>query len=239
MKPRTKLFMRLGVIAAVLATLMALPPVRAFAQNILKQIGPLVIVSQPEVPWELPPADFNPTPVPGGPIIATDQPDDVSDFDAPLNGPTPVPTNAGMRSITPEEALAQLGFKVLKPDYIPNGYIISVAPDFVQVHTRQIASSIVYTTADDAYLSIAQSTFDTQEKFPFSIGDARVIELTIRGQQALFIEDAMQMTIKDENGQNVNLPVDYLLWEENGQFLVINATELTQEEMVKVAESLK
>lgn len=238
MKPHTKLFVRLGMIAAVLSALIAFPPVRALAQDILKQIGPLVIVSQPEAPWEAPPADFNPTPVPGAGGTIPAQVVSTAGAD-PSNGPTPVPTDANLRSMTPEEAFAQLDFSVLMPAYLPNGYALSIQPNFVHVRAEQISSSMVYTTADDAYLSIAQSTFDTQEKFPFSIGNAAVIELSVRGQKALFIEDAMMMTVQDANGQNVNIPVDYLMWEENGQFFVINATELTQEEMIKVAGSLK
>jgi hypothetical protein len=98
---------------------------------------------------------------------------------------------------------------------------------------------MVYTTADGAYLGILQSTFDQQEQLPFSVGDATVTELTVRGQQAIFIEDAMLMKVQDKNGQNVNLPVDYLMWEENGQFFSIDATGLTREEMLRIAGSLK
>jgi hypothetical protein len=98
---------------------------------------------------------------------------------------------------------------------------------------------MVYTTADDAYLGIAQSTFNTQEQLPFSVGDAKVTELTVRGQQAIFIEDAMLMTVQDENGQNINLPVDYLMWEKSDQFFIIDVTALTREEIVRIAKGLK
>jgi hypothetical protein len=239
MKPHTKLFIRMGMIAAVFAALIALPPVRAFAQDLLKQVGPLIIVSQTEVPWSPPPAGFNPTPVPGGSVIDTPQPGQGSGQDTPSNGPTPAPADPNVRSITPEEAFAQRGFKVLMPAYIPNGYTLGVAPNFVHIQAERIASSMVYTTTDNAYLSIAQSTFNEQEKLPFSVGDARVSELTIREQKAIFIEDALLMTVQDANGQNIDLPVDYLMWEENGQFFIIDATRLSQQEMIRIAESLK
>jgi len=249
MKPRNKLLVLVETLVVILGVVISISPVRAFAQELLRQVGPLIIVSQPEIPLEELPADFKPTPVPDSGRPNEPLPESTShtlNFGKNSNGqeafsgqPTPVPVDPRLQSITPQEALTRLNFRVLMPTYIPNGYALIVPPNFVQVQPDRIVSSMVYITDDDAYLSIAQSTFDEQGKVPFSIGDAEATEITVRGQKAILVKDAMRMTVQDANGQNITLPVDYLMWEEDGFFFMMDATELTQEEMIKVAESLE
>lgn len=240
MKPRTKSFVFVGILTAFLLTAMTLPPVRAFAQDLLKEIGPYIIVSETEVPWEEPPADFNPTPIPGGDgepsemIAATADPN----VD-PSSGPTPIPSNPNAQTLTPQEALTQLGFKALLPSYIPDGYALIVDPKFVHAVGDRISSSMVYTTSEDAYLQIAQTTFDDTSRFAFYVDDEKVIELIIRGQEGLFMEGGLPMTVLDENGNNVDIPLNCLMWEEGGHFFMMTASELTQAEMLKIAEGLK
>lgn len=252
MKFNTKLFVFVTTITTVILGVVTISPVRAFAQELLNKVGPLIIVSGSTVPTNEAPAGFNPTPVPnsggqtqplselGGP---TPKPGEGSGQDVPSNAPTPVPANPNVQSMTAAEAFARLDFKVLVPAYLPDDYYFSNDPNFVYVQGERIAAHAVYTTDGDAYntayLSIQQSTFQVEDTHEFVVGDAMVTQLTVRGQDAIFVEDAMLMTVQDRNGDNVNLPVDYLMWEENGYFFVIDATQLDREQMIKVAESLK
>ena len=252
MKLRTKLFVFATTIAAMILGVVAIPPARAFAQEILNRVGPLIIVSESGAPTNEAPADFNPTPVPnsGGQTQLipelngpTPKPGEGSGQDVPSNGPTPMAADPNVQNMTIADAFARLNFKVLVPAYLPDDYYFSNDPNLVHVQGDRIDAHAVYTTDGDsytsAYLSIQQSTFQTEDAREFVVGDAEVTQLTVRGQAAIFVEDALLMTVQDRSGNNVNLPVDYLMWEENGYFFVIDATELSKEQMIRIAESLK
>jgi hypothetical protein len=251
MKPRNKFFVSVGILVVLFGVAMSLPPVRAFAQDLLMRVGPLVIVSQPDVPVDEPSADFTPTPVfnssgsleslpaPTNPTLKSSKD---SESDAVSRQPTPVPTMLGLQSITPQEALTRLNFKVLMPSYIPDGYTLIGPPNFVQVQTHldRIVSAMMYITVDYAYLSITQETFNEQNQVPFPISDtAEVTHVAVHGKEAVFVNNgrAVEPVWVEAAGQV--FVIDYLMWEENGYFFMIEATELTQEEMSKIAESLK
>jgi hypothetical protein len=53
------------------------------------------------------------------------------------------------------------------------------------------------------------------------------------------MEGGLPMTVLDENGNNVDIPLNCLMWEEGGHFFMMTASELTQAEMLKIAEGLK
>lgn len=242
MKTRSKLLAFVGVLATILLTAAALPPVRAFAQEIINQMGPFVVIAQ-DIPFDVTPADFTPTPLPGGPTgrptTHSQAPTDGSGYTS--NEPTPVSPDPNVQIITGEEALARFNFKMLTPSYVPEGFTLINAPNnnVVFVGPGYINSSMVYTTVDDAYLGIGQSTFDQKDKIPFYVGEVDVTQIKVRGKEAIFVKNAMMMTVLDANGQNITLPVNYLMWEEDGLFFMMQTSKLTQDEVIKIAESLK
>lgn len=232
MKTRSKLPAFVGAIA-VIVLMAALPTVQAFAQKIWNQIGPFIVIAQ-DNPYPAPPADFNPTPLPGGPTAAPTQlPASTS------NGPTPIAPDPNVRIISREVALSQLNFKMLTPSYVPEGFTLIDVPNnnVVFVGPGYINSAMVYTSVDNTDLQITQSTFDPKERFPFYVGDVGITQIKVRGKDAVFVKDAIMGVLVDANGQAI--PVNYLLWEEDGLFFMIQASKLTQDEIVKVAESLK
>jgi len=233
MKTRTKNFIYAGVIAIILLMAAALPPVQALAQEILNHVGPFVVIPQ-KLPLETPAANFNPTPISGDP---TQAPENGSGYAS--NGPTPIPPDPNVRILTAKEALDQFGFKVLTPVYLPEGFTLIDAPNnnVVFVGPGYINSSMAYTTVDGADLQIAQSTFNQQDQIPFHVGDVNVTQIKVRGKDAVFVKDAIMGIWVDENGQDI--PVSYLMWEEDDLFFMIQASKLPQDEMVKIAEALK
>lgn len=233
MKTRTKKFAYVSALVVILLTAAALPPVQALAQEILKQVGPFIVIPQ-KLPLEIPAANFSPTPVSGGP---TQVPENGSGYAS--NNPTPVPPDPNVRIITAKEALNQFNFKVLTPTYIPEGFTLIDAPNtnVVFVGPGYISSSMAYTTIDGADLQIAQSTFNQQDQIPFHVGDVNVTQIKVRGKDAVFVKDAIMGVWVDANGQDI--PVSYLMWEEDGLFFMMQASKLTQDEMVKIAEALK
>lgn len=240
MKTRLKPFAYVGVIAAILMVTAAFPPVRALTQEILSRVGPFVVVPQDLPPN--PPLGFNPTPISGS---VTSQPTEVVGSNQnpgnkyALNGATPVPTDPNVRIITAKEALDQFNFKVLMPTYIPEGFTLidALNNNVVFVGNGYINSSMAYTTVGGADLQITQSTFNQQNQIPFHVGDVDVTQIKVRGKDAVFVKDAIMGVWVDANGNAI--PVNYLMWEEDGLFFMIQASMLTQSEMITVAESLK
>ena len=231
-KTPLKLLTYIGAVVIILFVTAALPPVQAVAREILKKVGPFVVITEKLPPT--PQAVFPPTPIARQPIEATDS---TQSPGYASNTPTLVPPDPNVRAMTPEEAFAQFNFRVLIPAYIPDGLTIVNAPDFVFAGPDYINSDMVYAAANDAYLSIGQSTFDPREKIPFYVGDVDVTQLEVRGRDAIFVKDAITGVLVDANGKDI--PVSYLMWEEDDLFFMIQTTTLTQAEVVKVAESMQ
>lgn len=194
----------------------------------LEKVGPFVVI-----PQDLPPnpssADFNPTPV--------QNPENGSGYAS--NEPTPVSPGTNVRILTAKEALDLLNFKMLTPTYIPEGFTLIDAPNnnVVFVGPGYVGSSMAYITVEGADLQIAQSTFNQQDQIPFYVGEVYVTQIKVRGKDTVFVKDAIMGVWVDANGQDI--PVSYLMWEEDGFFFMMQASKLTQDEMVKIAESLK
>ncbi|MBL8076707.1 MAG: DUF4367 domain-containing protein [Anaerolineales bacterium] len=237
-----KLFAYTGAIVAILVIIVTLPPVRVLAQDILNKVGPFNVIPQ-NLPQNPPtPAGFNPTPLPGS---VTNQSSAVVDLTQnPGNGyasnePTPVPPDPDVRIITAEEALEQFNFKALTPTYVPEGFTLINAPNnnIIFIGAEYISSSMAYTSVDGADLQIDQHTFNQQGQIPFNVGEVDVTQIKVRGKDAVFVKDAIMGVWVDANGKDI--PVSYLMWEEDGFFFMMTASKLNQDEMVKIAESLK
>lgn len=250
MQPKTRAFVfALTALVVLILAAAATPPGRAFAQDIWQRVGPLIIVNKPVYVEETEQYGATPTPLPGtgGVPLPTPRPgegtgQDVLAPDAHAS-PTPLPLTNTFEPLSNENALEKYGFQVLEPGYLPEQYALMTEHQVNRTQDGSLVSIYVYSTDsaafDGHYLSIQQSTFEDKAPIEFKVGDAKVSQVTLRGITATFIEDAQLMTVRDEAGNNVTLPVDYLMWEEAGSFFVIDATQLTREEMIHIAESLQ
>lgn len=192
-------------------------------------VGPFVVIPQDPQPIPPTPVDFNPTPV--------QNPENGSGYAS--NEPTPVPPDPNVRILTAKEALDQFNFKMLTPTYIPEGFTLIDMPNnnVVFVESGFIGSSMAYSTVDGADLQIDQSKSNLQHQIPFYVGEVEVTQIKVRGKDAVFVKNAIMGIWADANGQAI--PVNYLMWEEDGYFFMMTASKLTQDELVKTAESLK
>lgn len=206
------------------------------------KVGPFIVIPQ-NLPQNPPtPAGFNPTPLSGS---ATNQSSAVVDLTQnPGNGfasnePTPVPPDSNVGIITAEEALRQFNFEVLTPTYVPEGFTLINAPNnnVVFVEPEYISSSMAYISVDGADLEIDQYTFNQLDQIPFYVGEVNVTQIKVRGKDAVFVKDAIMGVWVDANGKDI--PVSYIMWEEDGLFFMMQASKLTQAEMIKIAESLE
>lgn len=236
------------VLALVFA---ATPAGQAFAQDLWQRVGPLIIVNTFAPTEAAIVTGATPTPIPGAGGISVPMPtprpgegtgQEVQAPDAAAS-PTPLPVTNGFEPIDNRIAYEKYGFRVLEPGYLPEEYELMIEHQVNRTQDGRLVSLYVYSTRstafDSPYLSIQQSTFEDKAPIEFMVGDAKVSHVEVRGNNGTFIEDARLMTVLDNAGKNVTLPVDYLMWEENNHFFVIDATQLSQEEMIRIAESLK
>lgn len=198
----------------------AIPSVQAFAQSLLQQIGPVVITDNP---------------------TAAEQYAQVGEAADPSASPTPLPAVGNeVQTLSRTEAREQYGFDALEPGYLPQGYEPVDEPQLFRQPSGSMVSHRSYTSdGTDVYLSIQQSTYREEDTQQFAVGDAKVSEVTVRGQKGTWIEQANVMTVGDGKGGNRILPVNYLMWEEDGSFFVIDSSSLGLDEILQIAESLK
>jgi hypothetical protein len=249
----------LAVMALLIIAAAAVPPVRAFAQHLWETIGPITITNDPTTAQAALQAAGKPTPtalqitptaIPGihgaaneAAAQPTPRPGEGSGQTGESSGgPTPLPQVTDQRQrLSRTEALRQYGFDALEPAYLPRGYVAVDQPTLVRHPTGKMFSAHVYTAAgqSNSYLSIQQSTYTEADTTQFAVGDAQVSEVSLRGQKGTWIEQAKVLTVGDGKGNDHILPVNYLMWVENGSLFVIDSPELSQSELLKVAEGLK
>ena len=210
----------------------------------LKKVGPFVVIPQALPPNPIIPAGSDSTPISDSAanqasevVDPTQNPENGSGYAS--DGPTPVPPDPNVRILTAKEALDQFNFKVLTPTYIPEDFTLIDAPNnnVVFVGPDYVSSSMAYTSVDSADLQISQFTFNPQDQIPFYVGEVNVTQIKVRGKDAVFVKDAIMGVWVDANGQDI--PVSYLMWEEDGLCFMLQASKLAQDEMVKIAGELK
>lgn len=146
-----------------------------------------------------------------------------------------------LESLSQEEASRRVGFTVLVPRNLPKW-----KPQFI--FHRDADRVTVLGIYDRWYgVHIGQMKFSDEREEEFPIGDADVLEVTVRGQTGYWIEEAATSLIggggsifhgtKDlvwQQGYN-----DILTWEEGGIVYLIQADdELSLGELLTIAESL-
>jgi hypothetical protein len=251
-KFRTLIFTVISTVTLILV-LATTPTMQTFAQDLWQRVGPFIIVNKFAQTQEAVLTGATPTPIPGGGNISAQMPVPMA-TPLPVEGsgqevlapdasasPTPLPWTNEVEPIDNQIAEEKYGFQVLEPGYLPDAYSL-IEHQVNRTQDDSLVSIYVYTTTSTAfdapYLSIQQSTFEDKAPIEFMVGDANVSQVEVRGTTGTYIEDARLMTVRDEAGNNITLPVNYLMWEEGSNFFVIDTTQLAQNEMIRIAESL-
>jgi hypothetical protein len=207
----------LALAAAILLaiTLAAIPPLNAFARDVLRQIGVISFTDAERVAPH--PAD-----APRG---------------LPDPTPTPIPLNRPQTLTTLDEISAEAGFRPLVPGYLPAGYALAdlLAMEYLddaQQPQGRGTSLIYWQTGDrDRYLDIQQALFTGDEPHEFPVGDNPITDVTVRGQPGVWLEQAR---LDPRAGHTANI----LLWEEAGYIHSLFSASLALAEMLTIAESL-
>jgi hypothetical protein len=214
---RTALAMASIGLILILAILIS-PPVRAFADQVLRQIGVFTLVDESARAGAGEPVDAPPV-------------------------PTAEPPAAGQsrRATDAAGAGSLAGFTVLAPTYLPDGYIQegtwSVQP--------QGAGVIVvngYRSAEgEHFLLLNQYRYGPGDSFEQSYAqNEKVQDATVRGHPGAWITGRLMTDPARgaQPGEPALGPTNWLLWEENGVNYTLFGDVLGLEEMQKIAASL-
>ena len=96
------------------------------------------------------------------------------------------------------------------------------------------------TESGEEHVSISQVRYVPgryEEEFP--VGDAPTMDVTVREQPGLWVEGAKLGIRNDNRGGSELYGVNVLIWEEEDDLFRVTSNELTLEELLKIAESLK
>jgi hypothetical protein len=122
-------------------------------------------------------------------------------------------------------AASQLaGFTVLAPSYLPDGYITKTQPGewTIDHQNNGVVVSISYNNQAGGALGLSEEMYQ-QGMSATAINDPEKQDVTVRGQPGTWISNG---------GKSL------LAWDENGIAYIIGTNMLTEDEVMKVAESL-
>lgn len=213
----TQLFRHFSLTAA--ATLMlvllvlVIPPLNAFAQDILRQIGNLSLTNSP--------------------TLAERELNDLQD----TTSDTPLVL------LTLEEASNQAGFAVLTPSYVPTDFtlVYRVVEESDSAKMVMTTYQLARNPKEDQSIWVYQGIVPDNQEYP--VGDAAVVDVTVRGLPGVWVENVVtgveySAAADHTNGQSTLLRSNFLFWEENGFLFAIQSPVLGLDETLKVAESL-
>jgi hypothetical protein len=222
MQPRLFYWRRMALATAIIGLVLALaifisPPVRALADQILRQIGAFTFVDRSSQVGVAEPADEPPA-------------------------PTAEPLAPGQMRAASDAAQASslAGFTVLAPTYLPSGYSQegswSVAP---QGNGVIVVSS--YRSQAGHFLLLNQFQYGAGDSYEQSYyANEEVQDVTVRGHAGVWLV-GRSMTdpwSTPQPGQPELVATSWLLWEENGVNYSLFGDALDQDEAQKIAESL-
>ncbi|MDP3451237.1 MAG: hypothetical protein Q8R87_11710 [Anaerolineaceae bacterium] len=227
----------LGIFLLLALFSLAIPPVRAFAQEIVQNIGNFFFV---------------------------DQPTDAENYVATMQSgtPTTTPDPTIVAKITPQffetkilsvaDASAKAGYAV---------YTIGEMPDRYTLSTRDVLFTGQTITTDTSYrmvldpplndglqfaaiIALAQTlTNEATNPWITGTGDIPVIEVSVRGVKGAWIEQIPIYPFQNEEGEWDYARWNQLIWSENGFTFVLQTNlptnMLSPDELIKIAESIK
>jgi len=236
-RPRLSFVTILGIFGLLALFSLAIPPVRTFAQDILQGIGNFFFVNQPS---------------------------DAENYVATMQSGTPTltPDPAIVAKITPQffetklltvaEASKKAGYPVYSFDYIPGGYTLSTRD--VLFTGQTITSDTSYRMELDpplneglqfaAIIALEQTlTNDNTDPWITGISKSKVVEVTVREVEGVWIEQIPIYPFQNENGEWDYARWNQLIWSEDGFTFVLQTNLPTEmlplEEMLKIVTSLK
>lgn len=202
-----------ALLIALIGTLSISPAVRVMAADFLRQIG-----------------IFNYSERPAGDYVSVSPPS-AEQLAAANATATPLPSQPEAGSSL-EIAITRAGILPYLPAELPSGYELQdiVAADYIDDLGTEYGKGIFakYASSAGGLIEIQTNVFDGRE-IDIPVGGLRITDTEVNGQPGVWVEDI----------PSINGPIDILSWEENGFYLSIQSNQLTLEEVLRLATSLK
>lgn len=212
-------------LAVVLVGLMLVfsPPARAFAQNLIQQIG-----------W----------------LLISDEPTYAEQYETKLRTATGVEEQVltpvavewqapGILSMEEAEDLA--GFTVSEIAEIPRDFNLIIRTVTVPDELNPFTAVVTTYQSIGATLTLKQLSYSSgsgEQTLP--VGDSPVSEVTVQDSRGFWIEKLRLSTFVDENNQVAPAYANLLVWEKDGfQFWLQSTPGMPLEQMLKIANSIQ
>jgi hypothetical protein len=218
---RRLVFAGIALVLVLIASL-ALPPVRTFAEGILRRIGGITLSDNPTAIQEME----------GTPMPTLDP------------NAEPLPTIAPPRQLSAEEAAALAGFPLYVPDMLPAGYELAFRDGTGQESGVASITTSYYeqpATRESGFLLLTQAVYPADAEGPlgeWAVGDAPISDVTVRGLPGVFVDGAPIMGSVDPEGNVETQGLNILIWEEEGYTFSLTSNTLSLEELLAIAESM-
>ena len=227
----------LSVISLFTVLTLTVPPVRAFAQDLIRRVGNFIFINEPTDAEQYVATIQSGTPTP------TMDPNWVC---------TDCPESQIVGLLTVQEASSKAGYSVYAISYVPEGYSLS---------SRDVLHTEQSTTVDTSFrmelnpplhngemmsgiIAIDQTQMkENADPWIMEIGENPIVDVTVRGQDGVCLEQIPIYPFQNEQGEWDYARWNQLIWSENGFNFVIQTNMpsdlLPLDDLLKIAESLK
>lgn len=142
-------------------------------------------------------------------------------------------TTEGSDAQTLESARAQVDFDIRLPGYLPRGYKemrfdTFFAPQAVTISVIKPGGGAAVTKSFELYESTEPGIY---------AGGEPMGEVRVNDRSAVWVESVA--TVYDEAGNPSPLVAHSLYWGDNGLYFTLRSYDLSQEEMIRIAESIE
>lgn len=237
LRMRTSFAIVLSAFALFTVLTLTIPPVRGFAQDLIRRVGNFMFVNGPTdaEQYVATMQSGTPTPTIDPNWVCTDCPE---------------PQIVGLLSV--QEASAKAGFSVFATDYIPEGYTLS---------SRDVLQTAQSTTVDTSFrmeldpplhngeqmsgiIALDQTLMkENADPWITEYGENPIVDITVRGQDGVWLEQIPIYPFQNEQGEWEYARWNQLIWFENGFNFVLQTNMpsdlLPLDDLLKIAESLK
>jgi hypothetical protein len=220
-----------------LLAVFSVPPLRAFAEDIIHRIGNYILSNEPTST-----ENYVATLQSGTPTATVD--------------PSRICTNCqqvfevGTLSIA--EVSEKAGFPVYEAMYIPEGYWLSSRDSLVTDSTTTVDSSYrmeldppLHDGLQMAGIIALEQTqlHDNAQPWEEGVGDVPIVEVSVRGQPGVWLEQIPVIPFQDQQGEWDYERWNQLIWVEDGYNFMLQtnmpADILPLSELLKITDSLK
>lgn len=219
--PQRRLGLAFAVAAMILlAGLVSFPTIRAQAISLARQIGAFLIVESPPQATRT----VNSAVIPQ----ATAAPGETA--------------GKALEAASVEEAARLSGFSVLSPFGLPEGYAQKGGFSILPNGDGKTVVSVYTNASRNTFLNLNQYQYQPGDAFVDTVaGQETLQDVTVRSHEGVWITGRyMTDPSRPEQGGPEHLrPANWLIWEENGIVYTLMGDDLSLEQALEVAESLR